>query len=96
VLPSVYEGFGLPVLEAMAAGTPVVAADTTALPDTCGDAARLVAPEPEPLRDALLDLLGDREERERLMVLGRARAAEFSWDRTAREVDAICCEVARE
>jgi len=96
VLPSVYEGFGLPVLEAMAAGTPVVAADTTALPDTCGDAARLVAPEPEPIRDALFALIGDRQERERLTALGRARAAEFSWDRTAREVDAICREAARE
>jgi glycosyltransferase involved in cell wall biosynthesis len=96
VLPSVYEGFGLPVLEAMAAGTPVVAADTTALPDTCGDAARLVAPEPEPLRDALLALLGDREERTRLTALGRERARGFTWERTAREVDAICREVARE
>ena len=51
--PRVYEGFGLPVLEAMAAGTPVVAADTTALPETCGGAARLVEPEPEAIRDAL-------------------------------------------
>ena len=56
VLPCVYEGFGLPVLEAMASGTPVVAADTTALPETCGGAARLVAPDAEALREALTQL----------------------------------------
>ena len=89
MLPSLYEGFGLPVLEAMASGTPVVAADTTALPDTAGGAARLVEPEPEALREALLDLLGDQAERERLRALGLERARGFTWERTAREVDAI-------
>ena len=73
----------------MASGTPVVAADTTALPDTTGGAARLAEPEPEALREALLGLLGDRRERERLRALGLERARGFTWDRTAREVDAI-------
>ncbi len=89
VLPSLYEGFGLPVLEAMACGTPVVAADCTALPDTAGGAALLCEPEPEALRAALTGLLGDAAERDRLAGAGRVRAAAFSWARTAREVDAL-------
>jgi glycosyltransferase involved in cell wall biosynthesis len=88
-LPSVYEGFGLPVLEAMAAGTPVVAADVAALPETCGGAARLVAPEGEELRDALVALLGDGAERARLRAAGLARAQRFTWNATAAAVDAI-------
>ena len=88
-LPSAYEGFGLPVLEAMASGTPVVASDAAALPETCGGAAVLVPPDGEAVRDALLALLGDAGERERLRAAGRARAAAFSWDATARGVDAV-------
>ena len=89
VLPRVYEGFGLPVLEAMASGTPVVAADTTALPETCGGAARMMEPEPEAIRDALD---GVARRRRRAHAAARARpgaSAAFSWERTAREVDAV-------
>jgi glycosyltransferase involved in cell wall biosynthesis len=89
VLPSVYEGFGLPVLEAMAAGTPVVTTNVTALPETAGGAAWLVDPDPEALRTALTALVADPGEQARLRELGLERARAFTWERTAREVDAI-------
>jgi glycosyltransferase involved in cell wall biosynthesis len=81
LMPSLYEGFGLPVLEAMASGTPVVAANRGALPETCGDAALVV--EPEDFATAALQAIDD----ERLVAAGLERAAHFTWDRTARETD---------
>jgi glycosyltransferase involved in cell wall biosynthesis len=88
-LPSLYEGFGLPVLEAMACGTPVVAAATGALPETCGDAAVLAEPDGEAFAAALTALLRDRGERDRLRAAGLARAQRFSWAATAGTVDAL-------
>ena len=89
-MPSLYEGFGLPCLEAMAAGTPVVAADRGALPETCGDAALLVDPDDEQgFATALLRAAATGPEHERLIAAGRARAATFTWEATAQAVDTL-------
>jgi glycosyltransferase involved in cell wall biosynthesis len=88
-LPSLYEGFGLPCVEAMGCGTPVVATDRGALPETCADAALYVDPgDPDALAQACLLAAHDANTRHRLTTAGLARAATFTWERTAREVDA--------
>jgi glycosyltransferase involved in cell wall biosynthesis len=85
VQPSLWEGFGLPVAEAMAAGTAVVASRRGALPEVTGDAARLVDPEDVGgLAGALAELLDDPGARDELARRGRERAARFRWEETAR------------
>jgi glycosyltransferase involved in cell wall biosynthesis len=86
VFPSLYEGFGLPVLEAMIRGVPVACSDRSSLPEVAGDAALLFDPEDVPgIASAIERLIADPELADRLVSAGRARAAEFSWERTARQ-----------
>lgn len=90
VLPSLYEGFGLPVLEAASCGTPVVAADAGSLPEIGGDAAVYFDPlRVEDIARALAEVVGSEELRRTMSERGRARAAEFNWDETARQVVAV-------
>ncbi len=84
VFPSLYEGFGLPALEAMACGTPVVTSNTTSLPEVVGDAALLVDPtDPDQLCEAMSTILSDHSLREELRRKGLMRAAEFRWEKCA-------------
>jgi glycosyltransferase involved in cell wall biosynthesis len=84
VYPSLYEGFGLPPLEAMASGTPVITSRGSSLSEVVGDAAILVEPGDDvSLANAMVRVLGDRSLRERLSVAGREQASSFSWKRTA-------------
>ena len=86
VLPSIYEGFGFPLLEAMAHGVPAIAADSSSLPEIGGDAALYFEPnDARELETQLRRVLTDAELRASLAERGRARAAEFSWTRAAAE-----------
>ena len=92
VYPSHFEGFGLPVLEAMACGAPVITSDVSSLPEVTGreGAARLVNPtDPAALAAALAEVMSDAELRAAMSSQGQTRAAEFRWEKTARETVAV-------
>lgn len=94
VFPSLYEGFGLAPLEAMASGTPVITSNVSSLPEAVGDAAVMVNPENVfEIARGIRDVLLDSELRARLVAKGKQQAARFSWERTAREVLQIYEEV---
>lgn len=94
VFPSRYEGFGLPILEAMACGTPVITSNTTAPPEVAGDAAILVNPdEVDQLGEAIVRVLQDPILQVDLRAKGFERAGQFTWERTARETLALYREI---
>jgi glycosyltransferase involved in cell wall biosynthesis len=90
VFPSLYEGFGLPVVEAMAWGTPVITSSVSSLPEVAGDAAVLVDPyDVDGLARAMQRLLDDACLRDSLIAAGRQRARRFTWERCAEDVEAV-------
>jgi len=90
MFPSLYEGFGMPILEAMACGTPVLTSATSALPEIAGDAALLIEPEDTAaIADGLARLASDAVLRADLRARGLARAAQFTWKRCAEETLAV-------
>lgn len=97
VFPSLYEGFGMPVLEAMACGAPVVTASTTALPEVAGEAAILVNPEDaETLANEIVRVLEDEDLRRELRRKGFERVKQFTWERAARRTVELYRELCSE
>ena len=94
VFPSPYQGFGLPVLEAMACGTPVVCSNVSSLPEVVGEAAVTVDPcDVEALAEAMHRVLADADLQQDLRRRGLERAAGFTWEQTARETAVVYQEV---
>jgi glycosyltransferase involved in cell wall biosynthesis len=91
VFPSLYEGFGLPILEAFACGAPVLALSTSSIPEVAGDAAMLLPRETdaEHFAEAMLELISDEQKRQTLIQKGLARAASFTWDAPAERLFSI-------
>ena len=86
IYPSVYEGFGLPPLEAMACGAPVIAGRMPSLQETLASAARLIEPlDADALAKSIIELLEDEKDAQKLSAAGLVRAEKFSWEQTARQ-----------
>ena len=97
VYPSVYEGFGLPPLEAMACGTPIIASNTTSLPEVVGEAGLLIDPlNISEIASAIEQVIKDAELRTKLREKGLQHAKLFSWETTAQQVLDVLCQAAQE
>jgi glycosyltransferase involved in cell wall biosynthesis len=95
VFPSLYEGFGLPVIEAMACGTPVITSNSTALLEVAGNAAILVNPlDTKSIADAIMRIVGNESLRYELIAKGLKRSKTFTWDSVAEKVQSVLTEVA--
>jgi glycosyltransferase involved in cell wall biosynthesis len=95
VFPSLYEGFGLPPLEAMASGTPVITSNVSSLPEVVGDAALMIDPyEPAAIAEAMQRVLTDADLRADLSRRGLARAREFSWERSVAKTWGVYQQIA--
>ena len=95
VFPSLYEGFGLPPLEAMACGTPVVTSNVSSLPEVAGGAALLVDPhDADAIADGIVRAVTDEALRAELIARGKERARSFSWAQSVRKIHEIYMEVA--
>jgi len=87
VLPSIHEGFGLPVIEAMACATPVITSNLSCLPEIAGDAAILVNPyQPNEIAEAMAKVLTNENLRKEMIKKGQKNALRFSWDKAAEEI----------
>ncbi|MBK9707206.1 MAG: glycosyltransferase family 4 protein [Acidobacteria bacterium] len=94
IYPSLYEGFGLPPLEAMACGTPVITSNSSSLPEVVGKAGLMHDPEDHlALTRSIVEILSDKDSREHFIRAGLEQASRFSWDRAARETQAVYDEV---
>ena len=90
VMPSLYEGFGIPILEALTAGTPVIASNSSSLPEVGGNAVKYFHPlRPDELAKVALEVLGSPSLQAEMRFAGYAQAAKFSWEKTAKETLAV-------
>jgi len=95
VLPSLYEGFGLPVLEAMQRGCPVITSNISSLPEAGGDAAMYVDPENvNDIAEKMNKLINDKKLREELVEKGKKQVKKFSWEKAAKETLEVLQQVA--
>ena len=94
LFPSLYEGFGMPPIEAMACGTPVIVSNAASLPEVVGDAAFFVDPfSADSIKESLKQLLYDEKKRFELSARGIERARQFTWDKSAEIIRKVCEEL---